>query len=92
MPNNSIWPIDRTLSGATTPGHSGPEKDAIEGVLCIAGASPSYRLMSYPGHSYEGILPLCRDAVSVFYNPRSERPVSLNFYGRFYRKGFKEIV
>ena len=24
---SSIWPIDRTLSGATTPGHSGPGND-----------------------------------------------------------------
>ena len=25
--------------------------------------------MPYPGHSWRGDLPLCRDAVSVFYNP-----------------------
>ena len=52
----SIWPIDRTLSGATTPGQSGPESNGNEGVFCIfqistAGASPSDNLMSYPGHS-----------------------------------------
>ncbi len=28
----SIWPIDRTLSGATTPGQSGPGSDNDEGV------------------------------------------------------------
>ena len=30
-----IWPIDRTLSGATTPGQSGPGSDGNEGVLRI---------------------------------------------------------
>ena len=31
----SIWPVDRTLSGATTRGHSGPENNDNEGVLHI---------------------------------------------------------
>ena len=30
MANSSVWPIDRTLSGATTPGQSEPESDAIK--------------------------------------------------------------
>ena len=44
---SSIWPIDRTQSGATTPGPSGLGSDGSEGVLCILqssciiGASPS---------------------------------------------------
>ena len=44
------------LSGATTPGQSGPESDGNEGVHCIpqslsiTGASPSDCLVSYPGH------------------------------------------
>ena len=33
MWNSSIWPIDRTLSGATNPGQSRPGSDSIEGVL-----------------------------------------------------------
>ena len=43
---SSICPIDRTLSGATTPGQSGPGCDGNEGVLrisdssCITGTSP----------------------------------------------------
>ena len=46
MSNSSIWPINRTLSGATTPGQSGPGKNENKGVLGIplsfrAGASPS---------------------------------------------------
>ena len=36
---NSIWPIDRTLSGATTLGQSGPGSDGNEGVLCIPQSS-----------------------------------------------------
>ena len=47
-----IWPIDRALSGATTPGQSGPESDGNEGVLRIrqsshiTGTSPSDILVS----------------------------------------------
>ena len=57
MRNRSIWPIDRTLSGANTPGQSGPGSDGYEVVLHIpkssniTGASPSDCLVSYPGHS-----------------------------------------
>ena len=32
---SSIWPIDRTRPGPTTPGQSGPGNDSNEGVLCI---------------------------------------------------------
>ena len=45
------------LSGATTPGQSGPGSNGNEWVLripqssSIAGTSPSDCLMSYPGHS-----------------------------------------
>ena len=73
---SSIW-LDRTLSEATTPGHSGPGCDDNEGVLyipqssSITGTSPSDCLVSYHRHLLEGsgVLPLCRDAVSVFYSP-----------------------
>ena len=47
MSLSSVWAIDRTLSGATTPGQSEPESDDNEKVLCIpqssciTGASPS---------------------------------------------------
>ena len=34
MSNNSIWPIDRTFSGATTSGQNGPRNDGNERVLC----------------------------------------------------------
>ena len=32
---SSIWTIDRTLSGATTPSQSGPGSDGNEGVVFI---------------------------------------------------------
>ena len=35
MFNSFIWVLDRTLSGATTPGQSKPGKNGNEGVLHI---------------------------------------------------------
>ena len=54
MSNSSIWAIDRTLSGATTPGQSGPGSKGNEGVLYIpkntkTRTSPSDCWVSYPG-------------------------------------------
>ena len=49
----SIWPIDRTLSGATISSKSGPGRDGNERVLHILQksgftvTSPSDRLVSY---------------------------------------------
>ena len=57
---SSIWSIDRTLPGATTPGHSGLGSNGNEGVLHIPQISsitetpPSDFLVSYPGHSFGG--------------------------------------
>ena len=54
---SSTWSIDRTLSGATTPGQSKPGSDGYKGVLYIPHSSsiirtsPSDRLVSYTGHS-----------------------------------------
>ena len=59
---NSICPIDRTLSGATTLGPREPGSDGNEGVLCIPQSSsiirtsPSDCFVSYPGHSLGGDL------------------------------------
>ena len=64
---SSIWPIERTLSGATTLGQSGPGSDGNVGVLrflqnsSISRAPPSDCLVSCPGGSL-GVLILCRDA------------------------------
>ena len=52
----SIWPIDRTLSGATTLGQGGPGSDDNEGVFhipqssSIIGVLPSDCLVLNPGH------------------------------------------
>ena len=59
---SSIWPIDKTLLSATTPGQSRPGSDGNEEVLCIpesssiTGTSPSDRLVSYPGYLLQGDL------------------------------------
>ena len=73
---NSIWPIDMALLGATTLGQSGPASDGDEEVLHIpqsaniTGTPPSDCLVLYPGYSLRGgVLPLCREAVGVFYSP-----------------------
>ena len=80
MSNSSIWLIDRTLSGATTPRQSKLGSDDNKEVLhipqstSITGASPSDCLVSYPGHLLDGVvLPLYRDAIGIFYNPSSTK-------------------
>ena len=56
-------PLIGTLSGATTPGQSGPGSDCSKEVLCISqsfsitGTSPSDCLVSFPGHSLGGFDP-----------------------------------
>ena len=50
MQFSSIWPIDRALPGATTPGQSGSRSDGNKGVLRIPRTSPSDCFASYPGH------------------------------------------
>ena len=61
MQFSSILPIDKTISGATTPGQSGLESNDNEGVLhipkifSIIGTSPS-DFVSYPGDLGEGYL------------------------------------
>ena len=69
---SSIWPTDRTLSSAATPGQCGPGNDGNEGVLripqssCNTRTSPSDCLVSYPGHLLRasggggGLIPLQR--------------------------------
>ena len=61
--NSSIWPKDRTLTRATTPGLSRPGNDGNKRVLripqnsSITGASPSYSLMSYQDTRWWGFYP-----------------------------------
>ena len=60
---SSIWPIDWTISGTTTPGQSGPGSDGNEGVRripqssSITGASSSDCFVSYLGHSLDECYP-----------------------------------
>ena len=70
-----IWPINRTLSDATTPGPSGPRSDGNEEVLripqisSITGTSQSDCL----GYSLVVVgVPLCRDAVGIFCSPSQQ--------------------
>ena len=56
----SVWLEDRTQSGATTPGQSGPGSDGNESSR-LTGVSPSECLVSYPGHSIRGVLPVCSE-------------------------------
>ena len=59
MQFSSLQPIDRTLSGATSPGQSGPGSDGNEGVLSILQSFnitetlSSDCFVSYPGQSLE---------------------------------------
>ena len=72
---SSIWAIDRTLSGATIPGQSEPGSNGNEEVLhipqssSITGTLTSDFLVSDIRTLIGGVLPLCKDAVVVFYNP-----------------------
>ena len=60
---SSVWPIDRTLSGATTPGQIELGSDGNERVLCvpqsssITGVSLLDCLVAYQGHSLVGSYP-----------------------------------
>ena len=59
MSNSSIWPIDRKISCATTPGQRRPVSDGNKGALhihqsfCIIWDSQSDCLMPYHRHSLE---------------------------------------
>ena len=81
---SSIWPIDKTLSGVTNPGQSGPRSDGSDGVLRIpqssslTGASPSEILVSYPGHSLRGLTPLQRCSRCILQLPLTEQYSELN--------------
>ena len=69
---SSIWPVDRTLSDAATPGQSGPENNSNEGVHSIpqssrvTGTSASDCLVPYPGHSLAGGSYLSAEIQSVY--------------------------
>ena len=74
MSSTSICNIDRTLSGATTPGQNGPGCNDNEVLLFIpqrfyTGTSPSGYFFFVISRKLVGrILSLCKDAVGVFSN------------------------
>ena len=83
MSNIAIWPIDRTLSGATTPGQSGLGSDGNEEVLHIpqsssfTGASLSHCLISYPGYSLGDSYPFAEMQSMYSTVPTSHRLVNM---------------
>ena len=69
MSNTSIWPIDRTLSGYSTPGQSGPGSNRNEGVTHIPQSSITGALPSDCWTLASGwVFALSRNAVGVFYS------------------------
>ena len=84
MSNSSIWPIDRTLSSATTSGQSGPESDGNERVLwipqssSITGASASDCSVSYPGHSLGMGLTSQQRCSQCILRPQLTGPINLS--------------
>ena len=75
----------RALSGATTPGQSGPGSDGYDGVLRIpqssspAGTSPSDCLVSYSGHSLGwGLTPLQRCSQCILQSQPTGQYTDLN--------------
>ena len=66
------------------PGQNGPGSHSNEGVLripqgpSVTGTSPSGSLVPYPGHSFRGVLPVYRGAVSVFYSPKFQNSFILD--------------
>ena len=72
---SSIWPVDRTLWSANTPGKSGTGSDGNKGVFSIprscsiTRASPSDCFCVISSILIGEVLPLCRDAVGLFYSP-----------------------
>ena len=64
-----------TLSGATTPGQSGPGNKRVLYIpqnSSITGASPSYLFSIISRTLIGGVLPLYRDAVGVFCSPSQQ--------------------
>ena len=69
-----LWTIDKTLLSATTPGQSGPEAMPMKGytafLKALALLKPHHLIvLCHIQDNCLGVLPLSRDAVSVFYYP-----------------------
>ena len=81
MQFSSIWPIDKTLSGVTTPGQSGPGSDGNEGIhsdgSSITGTSPLDCLVSFTGHSWGKELYPFAEVQSVYFTAPADRAIKL---------------
>ena len=83
---SSIWPVDRTLSGATILGQNEPGSDCNEGVLriprsySVTGTSPSDCLLSNPGESSWGSYPSAEN--HLVYNTA---PLDWAIFGKRYK-------
>ena len=49
-------------------------------------------LVSYPGHSFGGVLPLCRGAVSVFYSPSQLGKEKISWKGKEIEKEENKVM
>ena len=95
MSNSSIWHIDRTLWGATTPGQSGSERDGNERVLhipqssSITGDLSSDCLVSYQDTRWGSFTPLQRGIQCILQplpswlgHKKKSKPNQSNIYKR----------
>ena len=85
MSNSSIWLINRTLPGATTPGQSEPKNNGNEGVLrnpqrTKTGTSPLNFLVSYPGHLLDGGPNLSAKMQSVYFTCPAEWDILVRLF------------
>ena len=93
MWKSSFRPIDRTLLGPTTTSQNGTRSSGIEGLLCIIqnfstiGPSPSYSLVSYPGHSWREICPSEEMHIVYFRGPADLATYSDYFIMRSFEIG-----
>ena len=89
---SSIPPIDRTLSGATSPGQSGPGSDGNRVIRILqssstTGVSPSDCFVSNPGHSFGALCNWCNwfslsvklDREKVLAHIRRERVICISY-------------
>ena len=75
--NSFMWSIDKTQTGITNPGQSGPGSNGNEGALQIPLSSSTRDSPSNAVYCHTlftccrvgGVLPLCRGTVGVFYTP-----------------------
>ena len=87
---SSIWPIDRTLSGATNPAQSGQGNDGTGGVLCIpqssciTGTSPSDCFVSKQDPRWGSLTPLQRSSRCILQPQPTKQRERQSSFNNFY--------